>query len=316
MKIDFSHSATRFLALSAIALTLSSTPSRADWTTVRADGSIVTVPSTPRNAQNRNAQNQDPIEVPSDYASDTYDGPSSAPASDNPVEQPAAKPRPSRAGNRDANGRLRPTRRGNGRTVVDGGVYSNFNNGYPLQVVPGTAIVNPYSSIGGLNGRNRIDTSVSVYPGTTIYQGYGVPGYGYGVPSYGVPYGYYPPVTTVPQGGVTIITTPSYTAPGVQTPGFPPFPAFPGQQTQTTTTYPGVIVQQYPGYPQYGYPQYPQQYGYPQYGYPQYSGNTTYGGLSVSRGGVSVTIGGSRTTNSSTYGSYGSYGSYGTGVYR
>jgi len=250
MKIDIANPATRFLALSAIALTLASSPSRADWTTVRADGSIVTVSSNAKASDSQADTTRD------DYAEDTFDGPQSAPAA-----RPAR-----RTSNRERN-RERRNARGTGVSS--------------LQVSPGQIV-----GLGGGRLSRRGGSSIGVYPGyAQPGYGYAAPDCGVGAPGYGYPsgtvtvitspvyvgpYSQFPgfapiPGTPVHGGGYyypppTVVQT--YPAPG----GYYPPPAAPYG---------------YPAYP-YGYPNGTTTHSYGGI-------NIGRGGVSVSVGGSRTT---------------------------
>jgi hypothetical protein len=283
MKIEISNSATRFLALSAIALTLSALPSRADWTTVRADGSVVTVQSNPK----PNSHTLQVTNGANEYASegDVGNAPNIAPSNvpnvatyDGPNQARSARVQANRDRNRQRNNRNNPGR---------------------------------IRSVGGLGYGGNLN-----YGAAPVYPGYVVPGYNYNVPSYpyGVPYGYngYPGTVVAP--GATIVTPPTpYSIPiapapypWVRPPVFTSIPL--GGTTIITNRGDGGYQNGYPnGYypPQVAYP-----YGYPQsYSYPNGSVTQSYGGISISRGGVSASIGGSTTSTQTQT-------TWGTGLYR
>jgi hypothetical protein len=315
MKIDISNPATRFLALSAIALTVSSSPTRADWTTVRADGSVVTVSSAPRGQVlgEGEGENADP------YASDSFD-PADTPAATagrgvgtiRPIrprvqngDAPALEAEPDEAAQefegenttQDRRGRRSRERRGRrnrGNVDLTVGVFAP-------RITPGFG-------------------SYPAYPGyASPGYGYGVPQYGYVNPGYGYPSGVYAPGSTVvlPPGVVSGPIAPP-ALPFVKPPWFTSFPVG-GTTIINTPGYggyvpPGVVYGQ-PGYPAgycpppLGAPHGVPYTAYPSfpYAYPNGTSTHTYGGLSVGHGGVSVSIGGSRTTTQSTWG---------TGLYR
>lgn len=334
MKIEFSNPATRFLALSAIALTLSVAPSRADWTTVRADGSIVTVPSSLKVGDERTPEEANPTapnaDGPDDYASDEGEAIQNTPTYDGPGRAPSERVQRNRERTREQN--LNRRNRSRGGEFLQPSDGSNVGHVRSLQPAPNAAF-----NGNGLNygGAIRYDQQFGVQ-----YPGYGGSGYGYSTPAYpyGVPYGgayggyggyggvvapgativvpqgaisvpiapapypwVRPPVfTSIPIGGTTIIT-------GTGANGYPYGTPY-GTSYGTPYGYPNNCAPYPPVYPPAYPPQVAYPYGYPQsYSYPNGTVTQSYGGLSISRGGVSVSVGGSTTSTQSTWG---------TGLYR
>ncbi len=311
MKIELSNPATRFLALSAIALTLASAPSRADWTSVRPDGTIVTVSSslkvgdgstpedadaTAQNAGGADAQGND------DYALDTNEAPEASPARPAAGRPQARSARVQR--NRDLVRERNSSRRSRGEGGNAGFLQPMNRGGLSYGVVPGSGL------------------GYGAAPAYPNYPGYAAPGYGYGY-GYGYPGGVVAPgativlpqvpytvpigqapypwvqqptFTSIPVGGTTIITNPGYNGYPSSYPG--------GYYPGNCAPYPPIACPY--GYPGgYGYPTgYPSGYGY---GYPNGTYTQSYGGLSISRGGLSVSVGGTTTSTQSAWG---------TGLYR
>lgn len=184
---------TRYLALGALALTLASVPARADWVTVRPDGST----QTTKNAPDRDADN--------DNRDDSYDGPGRLKSTRKDSKRDNLSiPNPPNIDNRmrvgSPNNSFEP-----GRTRIDSS-YAYVPQGYVIPqyaypptvvyppsttvIVPGAAynvpigppVVTPNWANPNYNTQPYI-TSVPL--GTTIYSSQPYPAY--------PPYGYYPP---------------------------------------------------------------------------------------------------------------------------
>ena len=330
MKIEISNSATRFLALSAIALTLSSAPSRADWTTVRPDGSVVTVPHSLKVGDDRAPENPSTpsADGPDDYSSDdsdliptsgqnagrntrrqaaTYDGPRRAPSE-------RVQRNRNRVRNQNANRRAR-SQNGNAGTLeplgglsYGAGVGFNSYPSYPGYPAAGYGYSTPaypygypaagYGSPYGYGGTSVVAPGATIVLPQTPFSVPIAPGYTPNVPS--------PVFTSIPVGGTTIITGNGSYPYGV------PYGAPYGDPYAVPHNAPGYYPPAHP--PRVPHPRaipHPYPYGYPQsYSYPAYPNGTvtqSYGGLSISRGGIGVSIGGSSTSTQSTWG---------TGLYR
>ncbi len=217
---------TRYLTLSALALTLASAPVRADWVTVRADGST----QTTRNAPNRN-----------DDRDDSYDGPGrlkNTQKRDNlSIYNPPPVDNRMRVGS--PNNSFEPGRTRIDRTYsyVPGYVPPGYvvpQYAYPPTViyppsnttiiVPGPAynvpIGPPPLTPNWANpGYNTQPYITSVPAGTTIYSSQTYP-----------PYGYYPP----PNYGYPAYPDYGYPAYGYQGYGYP--------NGNRTTTYGSVTI--------------------------------------------------------------------------
>ena len=321
MKIELSNPVTRFLALSAIALTLASAPSRADWSSVRPDGTIVTVSSslkvsndntsgsTQGNAQN--ARSTDTLNS-DDYAADVGDAGDLSVSTNAPNVRPQA--RSARVQQNRNRLRERNNNRRNGNDTGDAGYLQPLNGG------------NGFGGNGldyGVNPSNGLGYGAAVaYPN---YPGYAAPGYNYNVPAYpyGAPgFGYNYPTGVLAPGATVVLPQTPFTVPIAPAP-------YPWVQPPTFTSIPigGTTIITNPGYngyrndyphrgpancapypsasPPYGYPA---GYGYPSsYGYPDGTYTQSYGGLSISHGGVSISVGGTTTSTQTTWG---------TGLYR
>jgi hypothetical protein len=280
--------AMRAAVVAALLLTAGA-PVRADWTTVRADGTVVTTPS--------NSRTQSEALPEDEYASESFDGPDAqrraAPLTRRSRDESAREER----GERNTRSASRARRQGQEREVtVNINVAPNYGS------VPGAGGYNAY---GGWAAPNYGYYPYPTYPGSQTIV---VPPVAYSGPIAppALPWVTPPWITSIPLG-TTVITSPGH--------GHSCSSQCGHHAGHHGRGYAGNYHNPHSGYPypagNYGFPSagYPIG-GYPIGGYSPYPNGTSthsYGGITMGRGGVSVSIGGSRTTSSTTYS---------TGIYR
>ena len=222
---NITSTGTRYLALGALALTLAGAPARADWVTVRPDGST----QTTRHAPDRNDDDDD-------YRDDSYDGPGrlkDTKKRDNlSIYNPPPIDNRMRVGSPNNTFEPGRTRIDSSYAYVPGYVPQGYvipQYAYPPTVIypPSTTIITPGAAYNIPIGPPTVTPNwanpnyntqpyiTSVPLGTTIYGSQAYPAY--------PPYGYCPPTAY-----------PSY--------GYPAYPSYGYPNSNTTTTYGSVTI--------------------------------------------------------------------------
>ncbi len=215
---NYTSTGTRYLAMGALALTLASVPARADWVTVRPDGSTQTTQTAPDRDGNRN------------HRDGSYDGPGRLKPSNRrdtfsinnppPIDNRIRVGSPNNTFEPRANTRIDST-----YTYVPG--YCPPGYVVPQYAYPPTVIYPPNTTI--------------ITPGGYYNGPIGPPNI---IPNWANPnYNTQPYITTAP-AGTTIYTQtyPSYGYPAYPSYGYPAYPSYGYPNSNTSTAYGSVTI--------------------------------------------------------------------------